>query len=68
MLFSWNWANCWRATFILLLVAGLFGFVDQIVVAHILGLIGGIFFIAMCVIRFDDVKKFVTYMIDEFGT
>jgi hypothetical protein len=51
-----KWKNYWRATWILLLLAVFFGCMDWVDIAKGFGAIGGIFFIFMFVIRFDDVK------------
>lgn len=55
-----KWINCWRIAWILLLTAAFFGAILQWTqAAKFLGAIGGVTFIAMFVIRFEDVKEFM---------
>jgi putative Ca2+/H+ antiporter (TMEM165/GDT1 family) len=55
---TWNWTNCWRATFIMLLLAFLFGAIMGMeLLGKILGGIGGVMFVIMVVVRFEDVVK-----------
>lgn len=54
-----NWTNCWRGTFIILLLAAFFGCIGWGAIGNFLGFIGGIAFIIMLVIRFDDFTEFM---------
>jgi hypothetical protein len=54
-----NWPNCWRITFILLLLALFAGMAGYDSLAHFLGGVGGVAFIFMLVIRFDDFTEFM---------
>ena len=54
---NWNWKNCWRITFILILLSAFFYCMQWEAIAKCIGTAGGIAFILMFVIRFDDVKE-----------
>ena len=54
---TWNWANCWRITFILLLVSMFFGCLGWEIISQALGAVGGVAFIILFVVRFEDVQK-----------
>ena len=57
---KWNWKNCWRITFILLLLAIMFITIDGCQqLGRYLGIAGGVCLILMFVIRFED---FVAFM------
>jgi small-conductance mechanosensitive channel len=52
----WNWSNSWKVVFILLgmaFVFGAFGFGFS----KILGLLGCLGLVVMCVLRWDDVRR-----------
>ena len=56
---KWNWPNCWRVTFILLMLAFFFGVVmDWTTVGKMFAFFGGVSLILMVVIRFEDVYNF----------
>jgi hypothetical protein len=54
-----NWSNCWRGTFLLLLLGGFFGCIGWVELGKFFGIVGGIAFIVMFVVRFDDFKDFM---------
>lgn len=56
---GWNYINCWRGTFIVLLIAFICHAFEMIQAAKFLGFIGMAAFAIMFVIRFEDVLKFL---------
>jgi hypothetical protein len=58
----WNWKNCWRITFILLLIGAFFSCMDWKIAANVFGGLGGVTFILMFVIRFKDVGRLLRAM------
>ena len=54
-----NSKNSWRAAFILLLWAFVFNLVHATRLAEICGVSGGLLFVFMCVVRFEDVAEFL---------
>ena len=56
---NWNWKNCWRITFILILLSIFFDFLNLETVSKIFCYIGGVAFIIMLVVRFDDWRRII---------